>query len=528
MAKPLPMLKYQVQDCYLQIKSSGLPLPVARFDISFITDTIPQATVIPAIGRSLGVARTAAFKDLRGGEAVSLILVVDDVEHMLLDGYISDLGFSDNASTFSRRLSATITVKHNAAKLAGAPSSGFVYAGKMKAGESLSMLSYMKNQTQPFDGGTGTVKAQSLLPVASWVNQLENSGGTSALFPGTVLKNIVLELFSAYNSAQLSADELESMIRTYDPANLTRIRPEPSGFIRMLAPYFTERWQQANTWEALTQTASWLMLSIIPFNTGFYIADPYSLDTRTMVTLSADEYCNLDTQRIGRLDEPVDGVTLISPGQVAPGLLDECLFSFPKPKPTDNTPAPGSYYHFKPYPVWMQPMINYINGAAPKPGKAFGPPAAVDPAAAKLVDLYKTTGALLARSYYARLRNEKAAFYGVTTPFRTDLMPGTIIRIQPEAGRSDTFIDTDLIGMIGSTKIQCDTTSDQPSLSMEIHVMAVRNAVDNANTENVTMDGNPVYEGRWVGTDLNGDLLGPAPASKTPYIAPPKPAAVKV
>jgi hypothetical protein len=115
-------------------------------------------------------------------------------------------------------------------------------------------------------------------------------------------------------------------------------------------------------------------------------------------------------------------------------------------------------------------------------------------------------GTLLARSYFGTERYEKSAYYGITLPFRTDIMPGSVIQLE-KSDRKDSYIGTHLFGIVGSTRITCDTMSEQPSLFMEVNLFAVRDNVANADDQMVTFNGNPLYKGPWVGMTLDGELL---------------------
>jgi hypothetical protein len=180
-------------------------------------------------------------------------------------------------------------------------------------------------------------------------------------------------------------------------------------------------------------------------------------------------------------------------------------FSFPNLGDQGGALPAGTYHHFRQFPAWVQPILDFINGTAVQ-GQPFNiPPEAIKTVGSRR-EYYQKVGALLARSYYATMRYEKSAFYGITLPFRTDIMPGSVIKLQ-KSDREDSYIGQHLYGMVGSTRISCDTMSEQPSLVTEVNLFALRDDIDNEKTESVTYDGNPLYRGRWVGMDLNGDLL---------------------
>jgi len=112
---------------------------------------------------------------------------------------------------------------------------------------------------------------------------------------------------------------------------------------------------------------------------------------------------------------------------------------------------------------------------------------------------------MFARSLYGQLRAQQAQIQ-LTFPFRIDLMPGTVVELENTEAAPLSFIGDSLFGMVQSVTIACSTLEDNPSLLTTVQLVSVRNTQDN-DDDNITFDGHPIYEGRWVGIDLDGILL---------------------
>ena len=510
-AGDLNMRRFRVQDCILRLTEKNLSVPVARFQLRFSLDEIPWASIIPAFGRVVfGAGKWASLSDIQEKDAVDLILKVNDTQTLLLRGYISQISTDDTASMFSRRQALRLRVTHRAVKLAGAPSSTFVYGAS--AGASLDSLALFKNHVNPFKPGPdGAKSVYSSSSVVSWLSE---KGEGLAYFPGHVLKEIIKGLFEQYNDLQMSQEDLDEMIHTYDPANVTKILPEPSTFLIYIAEKYSGSWLSQNAWQALIATADDLGLQIVPFNTGFYIANPHSLSRTPARIIKAREYSKVQQGLLADLAEPKDGIVLMSPTGTGGGLAD--TFSFPNVviEGDGNDNLLNKYYHYATFPAWIQSSLHYLNGAL-TPGKEFSPPPnpKFPDEAKSLAAYYKKVGGNLARSMYAKLKQQQNSST-LVFPYRLDLMPGTNIQFD-DSDKGISFIGDTTHGMVQTTTIVCDNLAEEPTLMVSVDITALRNAADNAD-DALTFEGHPIFQDQWVGIDIEGRLLKPIPPVNGP------------
>jgi len=514
MANDLQIKRFKVNDCILRLTEKKLSIPVARFDLLFSLNAIPSAQVTPAFGRPLlaGAGNGATLKDIQERDAVDLILRVNGVSTLMLKGYISSIATNDTATMFSRRQSLRITVAHRAIKLAGTPSSSFVYADK--AGSSFSVLSRSKTHVNMF-APDPKGKFRSISAVQSSVAWMNSKGDNIQFFPGDVLKEITKGLFEWYNDRQMSQEALDDMIKTYAPANLMHLLPTPVAFLRYISEKYSSAWFSHNAWQALVGAADELFLQIVPFNTGFYISNPYTLNRNPSIIIKAREYSTVQLTSNDRFIEPEDGVILLPPvgtkerRRMTDGYLDG-VFTFPSIKSGEEVLI-NKYYHYRDFPAWLSKVMGDQNGALS--GKYFSPPnnTILPQDAATLADYYSKVGANLARAYYGKMR-QKQRQSEMVFPYRTDLMPGTNIQFE-DSDLGLNFIGDTTHGMVETTRIVCDALSENPTLTTTISVTALRNSKDNAD-DMLTFDGHPVFEEQWVGIKIDGTLLKKQPESK--------------
>jgi hypothetical protein len=508
MAADLNMIRFRVQDCILRLTEKNMSVPVSRFELRFALNELPTAQIIPAFGRVVfGAGKWAGLADIQEKDAVDLILKVNGTQTLLLTGYISHIGTDDAATLFSRRQALRLTVTHRAVKLAGTPSSTFIYAGH--AGQSLDTLGHFKNHINPFTNRQGDAKG--IFYASSVVDWLREKGEGLGYFPGHVLKEIIKSLFEEFNDPQMSQEDLEAMIHTYDPANVTGFLPEINTFTRYVAEKYTADWLSKNAWQALLATSKDLFLKIIPFNTGFYIANPYELNRTPSRVIKAREYSKVGQGLLADLAEPKDGIVLIPPAGMRGGFHD--TFSFPNVAIGEDALI-NKYYHYSTFPGWIQSSMHYLNGAL-TPGKAFSPPPNPDfpQDADTLAAYYKKVGGNLARAMYAELKRQQGSST-LVFPYRTDLMPGTNVQFD-DSDEGISFIGDTTHGMVQSTTIVCDNLAESPTLMTSVDIVALRNAADNAD-DALTFDGHPIFQEQWVGIDIEGKLLKPVPPAKRP------------
>jgi hypothetical protein len=491
--------RYRIQNGYLELGDNPEVIPVASFEVQFQLDQIPSAQITPATGTSFKGRTWATVADALEGETAKLYIVINGITQLLLDGYVSSVSTADDSTMFSRRLGASISIQHRAVKLAGAPSVSFAYAAK---GDELQLLTGRKLNVNVFDPKSPKDKSYG---IESYVAQYLRQHPSGSDWPGNILKDITKKLFLELNNAQASQDELDGIIKTYAPANLSHLILAPTAFMRNLSEKYSSSWKTQNAWEALRKTAQYLMMHIVPYNSGFYIADPYSLDSVPAVIIKSTEYTSVKKTRTERLSEPINGVVMKKPAGIAysdisvdQGNYFKDAIIFPPVKD-----ATGSrYYHYRNFPPWLVRERGYTVNVVKK-GRPFSDAPTVPDESSR--SFYGRIGDLVARSVYAQLLLEQTQIQ-VVFPYRTDLMPGTVFELENSEDYEISFVGDTMYGMVTGTRIRGTSMTESPGLEVQITAASIRNKEQNE-SDDYTFDGHPLYngaDGRWVGIDIDG------------------------
>jgi hypothetical protein len=500
----LQIKRYKINDCVLRFPQRGVDMPVARFQSVYRLNEIPMASVVPAIGRGLGQrSNLVTLRDIKERDEAEILLKVDGKEHCMLHGYVFHISAEDSGTEFSRRFSGHITIRHRMTKLAGVPASSFVFTGE--TGASLESLHFLKTFCNVFNPEPGALA--SIDPLLAFISEIQEQGDNAGLFPGEVLKYILKGLYKGFNEGQASADLLDEIVKTYGPANVTGFVGFRDSYLEALASSFSSLWKTSNSWQALLHTAQEFLLGIVPYNKGFYIANPYPLLRTPALEILPSEFVRFATGREEQLSEQVDAVVLTPPSMGEPGTdFMQNLFSFPPMSEAGGETQINKYYHYRKFPAWAQGLVDlfYTQLSAGEPyGERPNPEQNTD-------EYYQQIGVRLAQSYFGHMSLRQATA-SILFPFRTDIMPGTVLKIANPSGELG-FIGDTLYGMVSSTKFVCDTIAESPNLSVEVELAMVRNEEDNQN-DNLTLDGDPIFEGAWAGIDLDGGFVSDVPAS---------------
>jgi len=501
----MAFVRAAVNDCVLTFVDKDLILPVAKFDVNYQLDAIPTLTVIPALGRSLSSGTQAFLKDVSVRDKVQLNLTINGSTRLLFEGYVSSISAGDNSNIFQRRLSASIQIKHNLIVLSGAPSVSFVYSGN--SGEDLMTLEQRRAAM------TSAQKASSKNTLVSWIDMFINIkdelGEQAAFFPTSVLKWIAQELSESFNPEI----DVDALINVYDPANLNNITTTGETVLNALNKTFTQGWLSSNCWNSLVRTCRKFFLHLVPFNTGVYICNPTALIRTPSVNILSKEYISIKETDADTLNERIDGVIIKKPGSYD---VDAFEISFPETSAIDS-PAKKAYFHYRSFPDWLYNEAELRYGAGQ--GKVTETNRATVDAkdsttpSGSLSDHYQTVGERIAKAVFSEARTKKSALT-LVFPYREDLMPGTIVKIENSGAEDMNFIGETLYGMVRSTRFTCDMLSESGTLNTSIIVGGVRNEIDNA-SDNFTFEKHPIYQENWVGSNLAGNMLSEAPKSDT-------------
>ena len=500
-------------------------LEIGSFSVTFQQDTLPQAEMVPALGKEIITGKEATLEGVQEDQVATLILTVNGEDRTLLKGRMGPMLASDSSTVFTRQLSAKLTLIHEGVKLMGLPALAFGYANSESA--TLLSLSELKRRN-PL---TGETTFELVTENAFKTAVQEKTGNSNAMFwPGSVIKAI----FDLVAESEGIDVDVDTLVKTYDSANLTKLTNiSPTALSQHIYNTYKQLWLTSSSWDGARAVLQFLYLHIVPFSTGFYIADTLSLLTTPDIIIPAEEYLEVSEATSPSVGPRVDGVIMRSPvsggfrsdkknGDRAVKGTPGIIYAYPPLKNKEGgVNVSGSarlsdkYYHFREMPHWIGKIYTAQFGKANSPvgkGKGKKGSASKKKPKEKIASYYDSVGASLAKYAFAELKskNVTASF---TFPFREDLMPGTVVQIDNSNVQGLQFLGNTLHGMVKSTTIRGSMLGDSPSLNTFITVEAIRGTEDNKDVDNggYGLSEHPIYEKRWVGINLDGSLLKEEP-----------------
>ena len=520
------MQTIKVEDCWLTLQG-GLILPVASFEVNYQLNSIPQASIVPALGREIMTGTKASLLDVQEGMTADLYLKLNGSVRKIISGYVMQVSGSDNATMFTRSLSARIVVIHKAVKLAGAPPVTYEWSSKHHL--SLATSALQKATLNPLDSTNLGVKvidtALSLLNSTFGLNTM----GASGNFIGSILKIITGKAMINFN-ALFGEAELDALIKTYNPANVSKLGIDTITLGEKICMIWIKTWREKNCWEALRYAANYCFLDLIPFNEGFYIGNPFALKNVQDITVTASEYVSIQESAAIRAVEPINGVIVQVPTKLQtankqPSSPFGNYIVYPptrdaKGKLVDVYKQGGAqvdrYYHYVNFPDWLLPVganifgaMRKVNGKDKRSAQVNKKQSGVDKE--YYVNLVSTR---VAQYLYGKLKADQASVK-LVLPYRENLMPGTIVKVE----NTDTgFLGNVLYGMVKTTSIKCDTLQKTPALEVLIELVSIRDEEDNKTSDKggYGIAEHPIFEGSWAGIDLFGNFISQVPTSLKP------------
>ena len=514
------LLRTRVSNSFLRFLDKKLNIPIAKFDVSFELNNIPVATITPALGRSISTGNQALLSQVAEEDRVEVVVVINGNERVMLAGYVTTISGSDNSTLFNRTLSAQIKVTHNALSLAGAQSMSALYTQKGQV--PLISLMQLRTGTKLFapGGGNSTSDDSSVEPFGAFVTELSQTTGLDiALYPSDLLKEVNKRVMLEYRPL-ITEDQLDELVKSFPQCNLLTVVPDATTYLNSVLGKYKQGWTTSNAWDALVATCRYLYMAVIPYNKGFYIANPCAYVRDPAVSLRSAEYLSIAQSKTDEDLVPVDGVVISVP---ATTLIPEDAFKVAYPVPLEGLQEAqsGKYYAFRELPDWVHPINNYMYGGAR--GNPITPTNRGDVdkeefeadsvGASNISDYYRQIGVRLAKLIYSTMRSEGTAV-AITLPYREDLMPGTRIQLENSGAEDMSFIGDTLHGMIVKTSVVGDMLSEHGKLNTIIHITGIRNQIDN-NNDNVTFKDHPVYEKVWTSINIDGEFtVEPEAATK--------------
>jgi hypothetical protein len=512
----------------LPAKGDPWQLPIGRFELQFARNELPQATLRPALGQNFRSGKTVTLSNIKEGMPARLYLTRDGVERLLFDGYVQRIGTSDNSSLFNSWVSAEIVLKHLGSVLYGAPTQSYIYARKANTlWGAMAQNPYRVNPVYDRSGDAGNTTTTLLYAMGQ---REVGPARVTAWYPAAMLDFLTKKTIDS--NYPVVSPIVKNLLQIYGPANLSPLKVTPSPLLLWLYNNWCAG-LNSNVWTALSDTANKMFLSVLPYNNGLWLANPLSLLRKPSKFLRAREIINMTTTLAARdFPEPVDGVVLNVPcvfqgdvennpnwqnlSKAEQALIGAYRFVYP---PTDIAGAAGAvrdninrdrYYHFLSMPDWLS-EVNEIENVGKPAAKGT---TTYSPEALQIGDRYAAIGPAVAREMYAQFKATRTALQ-LTLPWREDLMPGTVVAVENTPDQTISFLGATLYGMIESTTFVCDVLQNAPALLTRVQLVAVRSEIDNQPPPTgFGLDASAMFEGAWVGMDLQGKLLTKPPAFK--------------
>lgn len=528
----------RVTDCVLILEADDaadldeMSVEVSSFSITFAMNKLPQATITPAFGRNI---MTGAITDLQfalEGRNARLVATIAGVTHMFLEGVIGQVsGARSAATTGADSMSAQIVLNHKLLTLAGSPAGSYVYTSEL--GDPVD--SYY---TRSINGLFG-IKDEALKE--SWErigNELyRDPPGSIFLFPGHVLRDMAVRVIDKNMPELMTPEELRNRVQVYDPANFTQYSLNADLIGRMQSLLFQDKVLSGNLWEALLTCSQEFFLNIIPYASGVALANPVASLDQEQLVVNANELVAVQASRSNARPEVLRGVIAqLSTGarEGGDGVASEVnwLFAYPPLDARTNDgsvafnileassiKARGGYYQWWRAPKWL----NGDAGLNTSP-KAFAPiqPNARVSSATQSADSRReylaSLGPVLAKMIYAQLMRDNVQVPELVFPFRTDLMPGTTIKLVNGTSVISGlgFSGRDWYGMITSVRFDLSNEGD-PMLQTVVSLSYARPTQTLPGTQQIGYTSGSLFEAAWNGLRLDGTALTEAPdASEFP------------
>jgi hypothetical protein len=469
-------------------------LAIGGFELTYQFDEIPHATVQPALGTGLVKDTTSSLADIREGESCRLLIKVNNQTRTLFSGYVSAINSDDNSTITERRFTASLELTHISGKLAGSPPMQFSTTNRVKnvimaASDKPAFVQALIQSDLVIDkNGTSSVYA-----------------AFSKIFSGTIFGHfpaiLIREAAVGLNNQFSSIVKADTIVRAFEQANTQSLLLDVLTTTNNIITSFTEAWPTSNTWEAMKRTANYFFLHIIPFNSGVIVANPIGHLKTPNKTITAREYFSIKQSASTNFLEPVDGIVVRIPTQ---NDIDKPFVYPPNLLDPKNIPE-NAYLHHASLPAWLNPVLKTTFGTrkAQRPTRAQAGSNTLVASETPLDEFYRLVGERAAKMIYSQFRGRKAGV-SLAMPFRTDLMPGTVVKIENTDEDTISFLGETLFGMISNTLISGSMLENSGRLNTVIQVVNVRNDADN---KQLGFDDHPIYGVPWVGINLFGTYL---------------------
>jgi len=509
-----------VSDCKLTVTSTdGVEtlLEVAGFTAVFALNELPTVQVVPALGKSIWDGTIISLEGVQKGDKASLTLTVNGTTTTIIKGYVQSISVRGSSAGSS----SSITLSHQASILAGAPYGSYVYV-KRSSNLRTSWADKISTSILTAPGqGVGLVDAS-----ATFQQVFGTEAANAAQWPSVSIVTLAQALIKELNPV-LSDDEAAEVLKAYQPAN---VLPFVFGGMLPIQQAIHNAFQSiqptGNLWQGFVQAAQTMMLSIIPFNTGVMLGNPMAIHATPDISLDPGDYLSVGVNMNAAPPERIDGIVVRSRVDNAGSVLvgddvrtsdwyvypplrnDKGEVEFAIQNATNKTPQ---YYHIADAPDWLERAFALDKREANKDNakNARNVQAKQEVSSAYL----KQLGVVMAKMLYSDRMSRDTAAPQIQLPYRTDIMPGTMVELKDVSAAGLGFFGSDMIGMVGQTTIVCSSVQNGYNLQMTAELRAVRSAADNVDADDggVALEDPGIWQGRWVGIDINGEHLAELP-----------------
>lgn len=520
----MSLYRSKINDAYLYFPAAELRIPVGRFQADFQMDSIPTATITPALGRNLSAGSVETdLSAIKEQDEAQLWFVYDGASHLIMEGVVQRISSDDSTSLLSRRQTANITLSHRLVGLASHPAASLIYT--QTGANPLAVAASIKKTRLAF--APGSEKDPGLITESGAYKQMSEAvSNTLPLTPGHCALYFMESLIGEFSGTESNAYRALESIQAFDGADISKVSKAPYIIMAGMLRRFVSVWKSQNAWQGLLSCLKYMWLHVIPYNAGAYLANPLALIKTPAKAISSREYQLLSQDSIFDVKQPIDGVVVLLPGLADSGALLNINTVYP---PVNQSVSSGDQgivvgtesFANRNYVTrsvsqfdWLVPYLDrQFGGTEPtqpeaRPATQRRPGWVSDAGVVErdLVGYMENIGTAVAKYLYGR-EMTLGKRLRVQMGHRPDMLPGTLVVVQGAGGTID-FMGTDMYGMIDKVSHLVDNMGEKPQVHTVLDITSVRSAAENAE---FGIDENPVYAGVWPGVDLNGGLLGESP-----------------
>jgi len=477
----------RVQDSTLEyVTTDGTTgsIPVSAFNVQYEMDSLPTAAVVPALGWTPFSSKPNGNVPPDLTRAIcQLQLKVNDTWYKMLEGRVLLMNPEEDAGADGSRLGMTLHMVHAAGGLGGTPNA--VRKHKPFGQYLTDVTDLINSASAPFgDRNSPTMSTDDYIQT-----------NFTYVYRIPVLLHAVLKALVT----NARPDQLDSFRYVFPDEDVSLpVALRNMAVIHTFAMSMLSEWSTSTAWDALVRTCREYMLHVVPFNDGLVITNPSPAIKGYSVALQPDDITRIAITRDTGAFERIDGVSISTRGT---DVIDAPYIVWP---PENRNVNREIFMHMANLPPWMASFANSLMGTVPSRsgreqggGSIEGTSGGSHLVPESIVDAY-------AQALYSELMLHRGGFT-FNPIFRTDLMPGTRIRMTLDTATSRLFAGRRVHGMIARTEYTCGSSgTGSPILSQKCTVAGARTDDEN---DRIGLESNLLHNSIWRGITLAGDML---------------------